>query len=902
MAYNPFNIFRRNQKAIFAVVTVVIMFMFVLSSGMTGKADFFNWLPEWIGSKSKTGEALCEIDGKRVYPRDIETLRFQRVVANKFMGYATGESLQSMRKALLDLSAQASPENSFIFQAALQARSPMEFLQFAGFASKVKDNPKSKEADKNAAAIIEAMANLMQSGGQINRLVPMATDRDMIEFMMWQKKAKQLGIQYSADDAKSLVNKEFMGNLRSDVEIRKALRDEYRDRYTDDILFTALAAEFDVRAAYTAVVGLSTRADQTLTAPVVSTPPYEMFDFYRDKTSPTSYQALRVPVEAFIPMVNEQPSDNDLQRLFQERKDYEPDPAKEEAGFREPRKVKVEWVSVNGDEPYYKKAAADWQSRTEMLAKSEVRGLIVPFPGAGIAAAFHIAAPAAMKEPLVHEKYKRTVDSHESRVRLGWTGPTTFVMPFDILETNVVKPQNLAAAAGGAAGAGGFGNILAPASLLYSASIAAEQKARIKACMPLFMGAVPGPAILQTMIGGEVAFRKAIPEALPLEAYKPELLKELSEGKARELAVNDLKSLKESIDKLTETGKAREAAAKALVDNFVKTRGVKTGASADFHGEYTIGDDPGLAPLKTVLDKQDKDPHAMLGGITGPVQFGKAFFWKSDRFSRSKEPATGTYLPEFYPERAAENATLPFAKPEPVFLAWRTADQAARGSSFTEAKPRVIEAWKRIKARDLAKAEAERLAAELRNKPGDSEFSITQNMSDLQFQLQIKALNPKARELVKSFRIDNVAPYQITRDLSGMSMGGGGGETIVPFRLAPTNEVPFPTADMTKQLLDDRTKPIKTVFVMIDQPKDSYYVTVVSDRRERSPEEFRAHAYGTLQRSQVGGQVAGEMARVSFGRARDSILALLKKEFKYVETDEQKKRLDDKQKSGFDDQ
>jgi hypothetical protein len=36
MAYNPFNIFRRNQKAIFAVVTVFIMFTFVLSSGLGG--------------------------------------------------------------------------------------------------------------------------------------------------------------------------------------------------------------------------------------------------------------------------------------------------------------------------------------------------------------------------------------------------------------------------------------------------------------------------------------------------------------------------------------------------------------------------------------------------------------------------------------------------------------------------------------------------------------------------------------------------------------------------------------------------------------------------------------------------------------------------------------------------
>ena len=85
MAYNPFSIFRRNQKAIFAVVTVVIMFMFVLSSGMTGKADFFNWLPEWVRGKAKKGDALCVLDGDRIYPRDLEVLRRQRMMASKFM-------------------------------------------------------------------------------------------------------------------------------------------------------------------------------------------------------------------------------------------------------------------------------------------------------------------------------------------------------------------------------------------------------------------------------------------------------------------------------------------------------------------------------------------------------------------------------------------------------------------------------------------------------------------------------------------------------------------------------------------------------------------------------------------------------------------------------------------------
>src|SRR5215211_5325920 len=88
MAYNPFNIFRRNQKAIFAVVTVFIMFTIVLSSGLGGGADFFDWLPRWLGQKSQKGEVLCTIDGSKVYSSELEKLRFNRVMANRFMSLA----------------------------------------------------------------------------------------------------------------------------------------------------------------------------------------------------------------------------------------------------------------------------------------------------------------------------------------------------------------------------------------------------------------------------------------------------------------------------------------------------------------------------------------------------------------------------------------------------------------------------------------------------------------------------------------------------------------------------------------------------------------------------------------------------------------------------------------------
>src|SRR5262249_7292619 len=153
---------------------------------------------------------------------------------------------------------------------------------------------------------------------------------------------------------------------------------------------------------------------------------------------------------------------------------------------------------------------------------------------------------------------------------------------------------------------------------------------------------------------------------------------------------------------------------------------------------------PGMAPLKAVLDKIGAGAHGNM-----PVPFGSRFFHTTNPRDGSKEPATGTYRPEFYPERAAEMAVSPFGKPDPVFLAWRTDDQRAAGVKFSTARPRVVEAWKRARARDLAKAEAERLANELRAKPANSEGFIEQTMTDMQAQLQAKATDPKVRDKVR---------------------------------------------------------------------------------------------------------------------------------------------------------
>ena len=74
--------------------------------------------------------------------------------------------------------------------------------------------------------------SLLQSllaGGSENHYfsnMPNRTNRDLVNFLLWQKKADQLGIKFTTDDVKKLIDKEFHGFFRGqlEVEVRKNLQ------------------------------------------------------------------------------------------------------------------------------------------------------------------------------------------------------------------------------------------------------------------------------------------------------------------------------------------------------------------------------------------------------------------------------------------------------------------------------------------------------------------------------------------------------------------------------------------------------------------------------------------------------------------------------------------------------
>ena len=130
---------------------------------------------------------------------------------------------------------------------------------------------------------------------------------------------------------------------------------------------------------------------------------------------------------------------------------------------------------------------------------------------------------------------------------------------------------------------------------------------------------------------------------------------------------------------------------------------------------------------------------------------------------------------------------------------------------------------------------------------------------------------------------------------------------LKPFSLAPSENVKYPSMAMHRTLMDERTKPEKTVLVLPDEPKDTYYVTTLLERKMKTEDTFKTEVYAEnpLARMQSQGgstrdAVLGSFEMDSRRKTFESVMGLLKKEFKYEESEEQKKKLDENEKRGGD--
>jgi hypothetical protein len=218
---------------------------------------------------------------------------------------------------------------------------------------KVKFEAVQKYAEAAVAELARRASGDRGEGGIYFANQPNRTDRDRLDFLLWKKKADQLGIRYTHEDVAKMVVGEVPFVTEDELKVTANRTAGEQGKKVSD-LYDSLADEFRVRAAQTAVLGLG-EVRHPASIPAGTT--QERYDNFIKETTATKYTFLTIPVEAYLSRVQGEPTEAELTKIFNETSGTDPDPASPRAGIREPRKVGVQWVEISGKEEYYQTLA-----------------------------------------------------------------------------------------------------------------------------------------------------------------------------------------------------------------------------------------------------------------------------------------------------------------------------------------------------------------------------------------------------------------------------------------------------------------------------------------------------------------------------------------------------------------
>ncbi len=195
---------------------------------------------------------------------------------------------------------------------------------------------------------------------------------ELLDFMVWQHQADKLGITLTDADLVKEINifaagqevfdPEKTRSLDRDKQIIEFVKGRERGQTPPSELVDALREEFRVVMAQGLLVGSEPgiRAYRSLlgaaASPSAGTPD-EFFRYYREQRTTLRVKMLSLSVADFVSKVKSTPSEEELRNRYERYKEQEPSSTSREPGFKEPRRITVEYVSASPDDAFYRDAA-----------------------------------------------------------------------------------------------------------------------------------------------------------------------------------------------------------------------------------------------------------------------------------------------------------------------------------------------------------------------------------------------------------------------------------------------------------------------------------------------------------------------------------------------------------------
>lgn len=532
------------------------------------------------------------------------------------------------------------------------------------------------------------------------------SEETAVQTMVLAEEAKRMGIVVDKDAVKSYLRNVSTPELREGdwVEIATDLLSGTNSGVTVNQLFEHLAYEF--RAQHVRALNMSGFYTQGVGLPIV--PPAEAFDMFNRLNRKLTIEAYPVEVANFVSQVKGEPTNTEVQKLFDDGQYRDPDPNVDEPGFRKPHKLAFKYLKVSF-EPFLEEAK---KQITDAQIEEQYQK--------DIAAGMHkvLELPADKKEetpptdkPSAEKKEEGTTGTDKPSDTPPGDKPVE--KPTDKTEEKPAENTTEKATDEAAKPSGDKGGCETgedpPANKPAEPNAEDPKRAETnkEGDKPEAAKPADGAAAAKT-------------DATPALDAPTNAATATGEAAAKEQKFKPLSEVREDILKKLAQPIAEEARKKAMAD--VTTAITKYGKEARRYND-----------AKTLKKNKDLAPPAPLdlAPLAAKYNFPISETPLVDRFEVAKyeigekvQQIDMAALQMMRQIRMMSFADIAFAQDEPLFspsearsmesdvqyIYFRTAEEKAADVTLKDARPQVVEFWKRRKAFELALAEAQKLA------------------------------------------------------------------------------------------------------------------------------------------------------------------------------------------------
>ncbi len=875
MAFHPFKHFRKHQKVYLAIVTILTMFIFIFTGFASRGADPVTRLLLWIGG-GRHGDKVLTLYGKTIYNDDLEKIRWQRQLASEFI--LSGCFMSPFQRTNLPLE-----ESFFRIQEKFAPKkeqndlpTPMQNIlqqvMFDIILSRPHSEEQFKKIQSDLRSVQRQLAESQKKEDQARALDALATmlafqawvsdpnhqpaeesyfggslrpkdAADALDFLIWKHQADRLGIVLSQADVCREVNRAWGDGsefLKPDAKFES---NEWVDRFfrgsqkihkslTPHDLLTALTDEFRVALAKEALLGTASGVrsyrqefDGIHHSPSAATPD-EFYRYFREKRTTLSVSILPIAVKDFVNEVPAKPTETDLRNLYDRYRNDEPSPMRRQPGFKEPRRIQLNYASYRPEGPFARKLAA---KASELLPIFRVGQTASAFAaGGGVAWAASLAAPIDL-DAFIKDQYEKYRGEESSRALKydkdeanAFTSLKRFGQGFDLNSRQAAQAQAPAATVGqllGTALTGGTA-LTAPVSWLGTGELY-ERATLTLTASTLLAKASPSP------LTAIVLPTRYLHSAQPLEVVRNQMVERVETALARSLMSSNVVNFRKELDKVLSMHSEQK------LDEFLK-KSIPEYGLEDFRAmkeaqtqqEMLDHPDPQLKELQAAWDKAPFKPFQdRSNSLQDPTKDAALVNFVRDMFFPFENQRIGQ-PPPIRSEQIASSSG------EVLWVLWKAKDLQAHVRPFDVVRKEVEEAWYMEQARKVARAKAQQVNEELKK----------QNLSP---EDAVRFL--REQKLGSVFLLNKVSHLTTPEfNLPGAKSFSGDYRPYVP----PKDLVPYPPSDFVDQLL--KLKKRGDSLVLADKPVKHFYVAVLMENPQPPERREFYDVYGQLSLDALG--------------------------------------------------